>query len=357
MPLNLASNWCKEISMALLWLDGFDNYGTSVGSAPSPAWVITRKYGQVGYEDQRLWTAAGRFGQYGLQLYSDEAGYIMTPALTTNDTIIIGFGFKMSKEGAGYPIRLYDGPATMGVSVKLAGSELAVTPGTGTPYATTVNLGLLPLAWYYIELKVKCADSGGTYELKVNGATVLSGTGDTKLGSHTYHDRVCFFSADGAIPYIDDFYVCDASGAANNDFLGDVRVLTMRPTGAGGSTQWTPDSGSNYARVNEAICGDDTNYVEDTTSGHEDRYGFTDLSGVLSINGLMICTDCRETDAKSFSFKTVCQSDTTHDLDAGQMIGSTDYLTRYRIMETDPNISAAWTQTNLNAAEFGIQLV
>ncbi len=341
--------------MALLWLDGFDNYGTSVGSTPSPAWVITRKYGQISYEDQRMWVASGRFGQYGLQLFSDEAGFLLTPNLTTDDTIIIGCGFKISKEGGGYPIRLYDG-ATQGVSVKLVNNELAITPGTGTPYATTVNLGLLPMTWYYIELKVKCANVGGTYELRVSGKTVLSGSGDTQIGSHAYHTRVGFFSADNATPYFDDFYVCDGSGAANNDFLGDVRVVTVRPNGEGGLTEWTPDSGSNYARVNEVISGEDSNYVEDGTTGHEDRYTFGDLSGVENINGLMICTDCRETDAKSFSLKTVCQSDTTHDLDAGQAIGTTDYITRRRIMETDPNTSAAWTQTNFNAAEFGIQV-
>ena len=121
-----------------------------------------------------------------------------------------------------------------------------------------------------------------------------------KLGSHTYHDRIGFFSNDGgAIPYFDDLYVCDGSGSVNNDFLGDVRVVTVRPNGAGGSTQWTPDSGSNYARVNETISGEDSNYVEDGTSGHEDRYAYGDLSGVLGIKGLVICTDCRETDAKS----------------------------------------------------------
>lgn len=341
--------------MALRWLDGFDNYGTTVGNAPAPAGVITCKYGQTSYEDQRMWIASGRFGQYGLQLYSDEAGYLITPPLTSNDTLIIGCGFKVSKEGGGYPIRLYDG-ATQGVSVKLVGSELAITPGTGTPYATTVNLGLLPLTWYYLELKVKCADVGGTYELRVSGQTVLSGSGDTKVGSNAYHDRVCFYSANGAIPYFDDFYVCDGSGSANNNFLGDVRVVTVRPSGAGGSTQWTPDSGSNFARVNEAISGEDSSYVEDGIIGHEDRYAFGDLSGVSSINGLMICADCRETDAKSYNLKTVCQSDVTHDVDAGQSIGSTNYLTRYRIMENDPHTSAPWTQTSFNAAEFGIQV-
>jgi hypothetical protein len=28
---------------------------------------------------------------------------------------------------------------------------------------------------------------------------------------------------------LDDVYLCDASGSRNNDFLGDVRVATLRP--------------------------------------------------------------------------------------------------------------------------------
>ena len=33
--------------MALLWIDGFDNYGTTIGGAPSPTGILNRKYATV----------------------------------------------------------------------------------------------------------------------------------------------------------------------------------------------------------------------------------------------------------------------------------------------------------------------
>ena len=49
--------------------------------------------------------------------------------------------------------------------------------------------------WYYIEFKVKCHATLGTFDLHVNGISVLIGSGiNTKIGSHLYHDR---FAAQG----------------------------------------------------------------------------------------------------------------------------------------------------------------
>ena len=127
--------------------------------------------------------------------------------------------------------------------------------------------------WYYIELKVKCATSG-TFELRVGGTTVTSGTGNTKLGSHDYHDGFPIFGGAHPAGRFDDLYFLDASGSTNNDFLGNVCVVTARPDAAGDSTLWTPDSGNNYARVNEAVCGDDSNYVQDGTTDDLDLYNY-----------------------------------------------------------------------------------
>ena len=37
--------------MALLWIDGFENYGTTIGSMPLPGGIIGKKY-TVGLEYQ-----------------------------------------------------------------------------------------------------------------------------------------------------------------------------------------------------------------------------------------------------------------------------------------------------------------
>ncbi len=120
------------------------------------------------------------------------------------------------------------------------GSELSVTPATGTAYATTAGLGLQKDTWYYIELKVKCHATLGTFDLHVDGTSVLSGSGlNTKIGSHLYHDRFLlqgFYNA----PIFDDLYFLDSSGSANNDF--SVRCGSSRsvPTEMGTRTNSPP---------------------------------------------------------------------------------------------------------------------
>ena len=223
----------------------------------------------------------------------------------------------------------------------------------GTVLGKTTGMALSPGHWFHIELKVKCATSG-TYELRVGGVTVVSGSGNTKLGTHDYHDG--FRLRGGYGGRIDDLYFLDASGSVNNDFLGNMRVQTLRADGAGDSTQWAPDTGSNYARVNEQVCGDDTNYVQDGTTDDLDLYNYTAPTALTAVAGVVVCDDCKEMDATAFNIKTVCKSASTTSADAGQAIGSTTYKTRRRVMEQNPDGPTGWDKTSLAAAQFGVKV-
>jgi len=346
--------------MALLWIDGFENYGTVTGSAPSPAGIVGRSYPTVGGEST-FRVRAGRLAGYALDLFTSSS-YIGIVSLTTVDTVVAGFAVKFSAFYSDATFfALYDG-TTLGVNLHLQNSgEIAVKRGT-TLLATSSGANIALNTWYYIELKVKCHATAGTYELRVGGVDVCSdidGDANTKAGSNAYHNGFRFIGI-GITAYamVDDFYFLDSSGAINNDFLGNSRVVAIRPDANYGSPQFTPDSGDNYSRVNEAICGDDSNYVEADTTDEKDLYDYGALGGVLStITGIVVTTDCRETDATNFDLKTVCKSGATESDDAGQAIGSTSYVTRRRIIETNPNtVSDPWTPTTLEAAQFGIKI-
>lgn len=344
--------------MALLWIEGFDRFGTSLDYKPQPNWIVSRKY-ITSAEDSRMLIKTGKMGGYALAMPYDYVGWLkLGYGLTTNDTVVLGFAWRFgSGSSDGYFAQLMDG-VTQGVSIRQAASELSITPATGTVYGTTVGLNLQANTWYYLELKVKCHATAGTYELRVDGNTVLSGTGkNTKIGSHLYHDRfklVGYYNT----PIFDDLYFLDSTGAVNNSFLGQMRVVTISPDGAGDSTQFTPDSGSNYARVNGAICDDDTSYVESSESNYKDLYNYGTLTGIVSgIAGVAVNTVCKQTDAASFNLKTLCKSDVDESADAGQPVSSFSYLNKRRILETDPHTAAQWTPAAVSAAQFGFQLV
>jgi hypothetical protein len=341
----------------LLWIDGFDNYGTSTGVAPQPAGVMTRRYPRIMYEDIRFEVETGRLSGYAIQLIADTAGCFSPGPLTTDATMVVGvalkFGALVNTDGL---VRFYDGE-TLGVNLRLTSAgELAVYRGT-TVLGTTSGLGLQINTWYYVELKVLCNDTTGTYEVHVGGVSVLSATGvDTKAGSNAYHTTFWIFGYGSLCnPYFDDLYCLDGSGSANNDFLGNMRVVTLRPNSDGDSSQFTPSAGSNYTCVDEVALNDNTDYVESGTTDNKDLYNYENTS-LTTIAGVAVCTDCRETDADNMDLKIVCKSGDTESDGTAIPVQTSSFITKQRLLETDPNTSAAWTPTNLNAAQFGVKV-
>lgn len=338
--------------MSLLLVEGFNAFGTSIGNAPSPTGVVSRKY--IVSNNPGFTVETGRVSGYAMKM----SNVVLTmPQATTNDTLIVGFAFKNTLLLAtNYFLRIHDGVST-GIRLYLAaGNVLRIDRGTttlATSDVTDINDG----NWHYIEVKVKCHDSTGTVEVRVAGVSVISATGlDTKDGTQAYYNFVEFAGDSfNRIYTVCDLYVCDGAGATNNDFLGNKKVTTIQPDGAGDSTQLTPSAGNNFNCVNEAICNDDTDYVESATADQMDLYSYAAVS-LSNVNGLQINTDCRETDATTFGIHTICKSGATTDEATSVTIGSTNFVTRSKVHEVDPNTSAAWVDTDISAAQFGVKV-
>ena len=343
--------------MALLWIEGFEDMGTTISGHPLPTGILARKYPTVSYPDY-MWIVAGRTGGYALDI-SAVWGELYTPNLTTDATMVVGFAYYYSATYQNKIVALYDG-ATLGVNLQQTyGGELAVYRGT-TLLGTTSGLGLLMSTWYWIEMKVVCNATTGSYEVRVGGVNKLSASSvNTKAGSNNYHTKVGFIGPQSGYEYLDDIYILDGSGSANNTFLGNRKVVALFPNGdVGGYTDFTCSTGgTHYALVDENPVNDDTDYVEDGTTGHKDLWDYPSLSGTGStISGIQINTMARETDATNFTLNTLIKSSTTEDAGTGEVIGSTSYKVMRRISETDPATSAAWTVSGVNAAQFGVKV-
>jgi hypothetical protein len=342
--------------MALLWIEGFEALGTSVGSQPTPTNYLAGKY-PYSIVPYFVAICAGRLGGYAMR--GDSGSFaIRTAPLTTADTLICGLGLNPYYNG-GPILRLYDGP-TLGVSFNYNGSG-EIQAYCGYSYAllgTTSGAGLAQGTWSYVEVMVKCHATAGTVEVRVNGVTKLSLTGvNTKAGADNYHNVVELAAANGWIPTYDDWYVCDNSGSLNNNFLGDVQVGLLLPNAAGDAAGWTGSGGgAHYGYVDENPLDSDTSYVETNQSGAEELWNYQDPVSCPSVLGVQVNTDCRETDAESFCLKTVIKSGATSSAGTPEVIGSLGYLTQSRVCQTDPNTGSLWTPATLAAAQFGLQL-
>lgn len=330
--------------MALLFMDGFDagdaaqKWNTVVGGSSN---TDTR------FSVGRSWNLSS-------------TGDALTLTFGQKSQIFLGFALKCVSVANGRFLDIKsDSGATTHLSLAFPTStSIDLMRGTSTVIASA-SLSQ-PLTWgTYIELSATVADAGGTCVVKANGVTLINFTGDTKnAGTGSWVDTITIIKATGFTPniFVDDFYLCDSIGSAPyNTFLGDVRVHTVVPTGAGSSTQFTPSSGANYTTVDE-LPYSAADYVYGT-AGQQDLYATSDLPGGTGvIYGVQTNAVVKKTDAGNISARSAVKSGATTYYGTTTVIGTSDQVVT-RIDQTNPATASAWTSGEVNGIEIGIGAV
>ncbi len=209
--------------------------------------------------------------------------------------------------------------------------------------------------WNYVELQLVIAGGSGTCEAQLNGANVIGPTtgnfGTTDAGEvDMVADRNTM--PNGCLLDFDDLYVIDDT-SPNDDFLGDIHIYTILPTGDGSHLDWTPNSGtSHYDRVDENPPDDDVTYVYDSTTGHQDTYTYPSVAG-SDIKGVQLNQYARKGDGAFRQIAPLVVSGGNDYTGTPQtcVASYVDLTTRY---DEDPDTPGfAWTVAGFNAAEFG----
>ena len=342
--------------MALLWIDGFEGYGAP--GAINSSLVSARGYTGV---SSSIYVVVGKMLGYGFRnnyYYASPASMFITPALTTDSTLITGCAFLFSSAGNNTAsINLYDN-ATLGIGATLnptAPSSLTVKLG-GTTIATYSSFTMRDNEWYYMELKVFCHPTSGTVEVRIDGVTVISLTGiNTQAGANTYHNKVSLVGAQ--YNYFDDFYICDGSGTTVNNFQGVCKVIGLLPNADTGTIQWTPSTGTTHYNLVDSNPANATDYVYSSTQTNTDLYTYPDLIGDGTIIGLQLNTQAALSDGTSIILQTPIVSDGSTDLGADYTLTSGTYADFKHISTTDPHTGSAWTINGLNAAQIGVKVM
>lgn len=345
----------------LLFCDSFSHYVTA---------DLTDKYNTV--TSMTISSNNGRNNNNSLRYVGNnipvDAIKYVSKNVTATGTFILGVAFKINSAPTNkfQLFALFDAGTTQ-VDLRLNTDLTLSVTRNGTVLGTTTH-ALATSRWYHIEWKIKITNSTSSGEcvLKINETERLNLSGvDTQNTSNSTANAVILghsptvetgssFTAD-----FSDFYICDTSGSLNNDFIGDHKVTSYYPNGNGNTNQLTNQAGNstnNYQSVDEASPNDDTDYVESSTAGQKDTYGFQDTSSSASIKGIQININARKSDAGSRSIAPVIRSNGT-DYDLTTVSISDSYAFYTEIKETDPATSVAWTASGFNSAEFGIKLI
>jgi hypothetical protein len=339
--------------MAFLFMDSFDHYATA---DIAQKWAVNSGF--------TITAADGRRSSASVGIAT--GGELRSPTLTvgSQSVAIVGFALK--------PL-VFPSVNHNFMSVFAAGAGVSqVTLGFTTGGALTVKRGgthnsndgaLLGTSVYtfstgtyvYLECMTTLHDSTGTVDVHVNGVSILSLTGqDTNNGGSNAWTSI-FFGSGASLGYrMDDLYVCDGSGGAPwNTFLGDVRVDPRYPTGAGATTGWTPSTGANWQCVDDATPNGDTDYVSAATTGLTDTYALQDapVAGA-SLVAVQVNINHKKSDSGACALVPVVRHSGTDYLGA-TISPLTAYSYSVIPYATNPGTSAAWTEADFNAAEFG----
>ena len=219
-----------------------------------------------------------------------------------------------------------------------------------------------------LEWRILYDDTNGVFELKRNGDTILSYQGDTRgtgavegVGRVGLGMRQNTGTEGNHVIYFDDYAINDTTGSVNNSWVGPGSILLLKPKGAGNYTQWTPDSGNNFARVNE-IPYSAAAYVESDTADQIDTYEMQTLAdlgvdtsdpafNIKAVQHLMI----GRWDEAETELARVLRLGTTDNTGVAVEISNAYYRYWDEVFDVNPFDSQPWDNDDLNNLEAGIK--
>ena len=217
------------------------------------------------------------------------------------------------------------------------------------------NNSLTSNSWHYVEFSMYVHDSAGSYEVKVDGTTVLSDTGiDTKYSSNFIDD--CFFGETVDDVYIDDLWF--QSGTSALTLKGDIEVVTLLPNGNGNSSDLLGSDSNktdNYLLVdnNAAIPPSTAEYVGGATAGDHDTYTMEDLTGTPTVLAVQTSLYAAMDDTGPKQVRHVIRSGGTDYTGSDFALQNSAYVPLREMNLVDPDTATAWTYSGVNSMEFG----
>ena len=350
--------------MALLVANGFDIYDSATVLNQEAEWDSSR-YGLV------LETAAGRFGGGNIELEEpsgDNIDRLALILLSEPSTIFFGCSFRVDIRETAWSEPVIEMSGN-GVNMHFVmdyntGKEKYDVIVAG---ATLGEVTISDYMWHRLEIKMIISDTVGECTIRLNDQEVFTRTGIDTLSGTDAFVRIIEMSGEatgnnGVRVRLDDIVVTDDTGPApNNTFLGDIRISALRPNAPGDATDFTPLAGTNWEAVDDTLGSDgDTTYVESTTAAHQDLHNIEPITGVgelpTTIYGFVVSAHCKKTEAGVRSIQLLSKSGVTTGNGATQVLLTT-YTTIHEIFELNPDTSVAWTVSDIDSAQIGVENV
>ena len=269
--------------------------------------------------------------------------------------------------------------ADYSLTLTIAGSYLKhfIFYGWGTGSGSTVAAGSIGQnQWRFVEVRFDWSTGAIIGSVHIDGQIALGPTtavstdpaalpGSNVLQwTNPLQLSIGFYGIDFTGVYILDNLPSHDGSIVATDFLGPVIVNAMPPIADGSRHDWTPDTGTNhFARVTPPQDGD-LSYVATATPGFMDTYKFQptvvhegkQAFPAKTIYGVVVNSFARKADSELRQIAATCISGASV-ATAPESVGlTTQYTADLGVFEVNPASGQPWTNTTLDAAEFGTKL-
>lgn len=339
------------------WADSFDHYGTDISNMLDGAWSevvaeLSTDFARTGAKSLKLNATTGIarrvFGSSKTTCGVALALYLpILPSINESMT----------------PIEFRDGgnAAQARVVVESTGAiAVYLGPygfGGNTPAGTSTIL-IRANGWNHLEAWCGVDASAGFVEVRLNGVTVVNVTGvntDQSLTGEVSQYATLTNQARGADGpwYFDDAIALDNSGATNNSFIGDKKVLTDFPNADTADVDWLPSSGSTrYQMVDDADPDDDATYDEAGASGDIMGLSYPALDGsVVTVAAVAFLHRSRKTDAGTCIVQQAITGSGSGEAEGAENALTTAYSYYQDLFEVDPTTGLAWAPADVALAD------
>jgi hypothetical protein len=344
--------------MALRYFDGFDYYATAdlaarynvVGTATS------------GSSSWQVVAGAGRFGSGAVRNSISGGGEYLTRFFDNQPTWVVGVAYQFGTGSKATSVIEISNENGALVELRMDANNRLVITRNGTVLATGTTV-LLPNSFYFLEFKVTVAASSAAHscQARIGGVLEVEVAAGTNLDprSEGYANRVALRYDQGqVVNTYDDFYVCDGTGSAHNDFLGDSRVEVLRPDADGhyNSDFAITGAASRWQAVGESAEDGDTSYVAANAVGKSASFTFPALSSTpQSVFGLQLVNVARKDDAGTRALAALLRAGGSDYLGADQGVTDT-YTYQTTLYEQNPATSLPWTGSDVDQLEAGFKI-
>lgn len=244
---------------------------------------------------------------------------------------------------------IYDSGSSQKCSVRLVDTGvLRFTPASGSSTAGATVLAANTT--YRVEIKVSTGASSA-FEVKLDGTSELSGTGDLGTNNAAFVRLGKSVSlADKSVDFFFDDFVWK-----DDAYPGAGTIQRMAPNAQGFYSDFSPNTGT------ETECVDDNPHDGDTTY-ISDSFSFVDLSSTFELESASSAGISGTINGVKPYIIAHGGGSSTHgvrmhidisDYDSGQSTAS-DYRLVAKVHSTNPDTTVAWTTGDLDALQVGI---